>query len=451
MTTATPTEHRFQLTMGAPLVANAGWLSFVRIFFSLYLLAFAQTRSAASIATLPDAYFNPPVGPLMVLSSAPSSIFLVLLQVLVTVGLILLLVGYRTALVSYSLPVVLIFLAGIRFSTGKIDHDILIYLLPLFLARAWGSQLAVRSERFAAPRLDILALFLGFFFLSSGVIKAASGWLDWDYSATASWLDFYRTNYGAETALSGFLSGVPAFMLELLDWATVLLECSILPLLLFKRTTALAVLLCLFFNVAVIFLFGIDFAELFPVYLALLPFALHTVKELRTTGVAGLAFVTVLAASWNSMTGGVVTLGPFATSGSIFWVFSIGVGCLAGYATWKTLWSTSGFVVSRKIGSVVISALSIPLLLTLVWTEPYPAVIGPGFRGGISGDLKQTWTKDGEEVGPKAIFDGSPYSQNIGFFGWPSPEGQGHEFRQWHGNGELELPAGVTVEWVRVR
>ena len=289
MTTATPTEHRFQLTMGAPLVANAGWLSFVRIFFSLYLLAFAQTRSAASIATLPDAYFNPPVGPLMVLSSAPSSIFLVLLQVLVTVGLILLLVGYRTALVSYSLPVVLIFLAGIRFSTGKIDHDILIYLLPLFLARAWGSQLAVRSERFAAPRLDILALFLGFFFLSSGVIKAASGWLDWDYSATASWLDFYRTNYGAETALSGFLSGVPAFMLELLDWATVLLECSILPLLLFKRTTALAVLLCLFFNVAVIFLFGIDFAELFPVYLALLPFALHTVKELRTTGVAGLA------------------------------------------------------------------------------------------------------------------------------------------------------------------
>ncbi|EPR77006.1 hypothetical protein ADILRU_0845 [Leifsonia rubra CMS 76R] len=450
------TQAQQKVRFFPPVVAESGdghdgWLSIVRILFAWYLLTFAQIKSASSIADLPDAYFEPPLGPLMFLGSAPSALVVTALQIGATVGLVLLLIGYRTMQLSYVLPVIFIVLAGIRFSTGKIDHDILIYLLPIFLARSWGARLAVRPERYIRPRLDVLALFLGFFFLSSGVIKALSGWLDWDYSATAGWLAFYQTNYGVETPLAAWLGGFSGPILELLDWATVVLECSILPLLLFKRTVAVALLFCLLFNVGVLLLFGIDFAELFPVYLALLPLAVKAPKQLSMLLSGGLLLVAVISASLNSLTRGVVTLGPFGTNMSIFWVFVFLVGSLIVHTAFTTVRTTSGYNVPLKSGALVVSILSVPLLLTLFWSEPYPAIIGPGFRGGITGELKQVWMKDGREAQPSEVFGGSPYSKNIGFFGWPSPEGQGHEFRPWDTQKPPELPDGVTVEWIRVR
>ncbi|GAA1205406.1 hypothetical protein GCM10009655_00510 [Rhodoglobus aureus] len=428
-----------------------GWLSAVRILFAWYLLTFGSVKSAIAVEALPETYFNPPLGPFMLLNSAPNGIIIFGLQVAATLGLMLLLIGYRTALVSYVVPILFIVLAGIRFSTGKIDHDVLLYLLPLFLARSWGTRLSLRPERYLPPRLDVLALFVGFFFLTSGILKASTGWLDLDYSATAGWLAFYQTNYGVETVLASWLSDFSGAPLELLDWLTVLLECSILPLLFFRRTVAVALLMCLSFNIGVVLLFGINFSELFPVYLALLPLAIKAVEKLTYVVAGGLLLATVIIANLGPLIGGAVTFGPFGLKVPMFWVFAFLMGIVIAYTVIKSLRTEAGANVSLKTSMVVLSLLSVPLLITVLWTEPYPAIIGPGFRGGITGELKQVWIKDGQEVRPSEVFGGSPYSTNIGFYGWPSPQGQGHEYRPWDAGETPELPEGVTVEWVRVR
>lgn len=441
----------FSSTMTSADGTREGWLSVVRILFAWYLLTFGSVKSAIAVSALPETYFNPPLGPFMLLSAAPSGIVIFGLQAVVTLGLLLLLIGYRTSVVSYVVPILLIVLAGIRFSTGKIDHDILLYLLPLFLARSWGTRLSLRPEKYLRPRLDVLALFVGFFFLTSGILKASTGWLDPDYSATAGWLAFYQTNYGVETVLAGWLGDVSGAPLELLDWLTVLLECSILPLLFFRRTVAVALLFCLSFNIVVVLLFGINFSELFPVYLALLPLAIKTVEKLTYLAAGGILLLTVIIGNVGSLIGGAMTLGPFGLKVPMFWVFAALMGIVITYVAIKSLRTESGYTVSRRTSIVVISLLSVPLVITVFWTEPYPAIIGPGFRGGITGELRQVWMKDGQEVRPREVFDGSPYSTNISLYGWPSPQGQGHEYRPWDTNETPELPEEVTVEWVRVR
>lgn len=370
------------------------------------------------------------------------------LEIAITLGLFLLLVGWRTSIVSITLTLGFVVQSGIRFSTGKIDHDILLFLVPLFLASSWGARLALRPEKFKIPRLDIFGIFLGFFFLTSGLQKGLTGWLAVDHSSTQNWLYFYQNNYSFLGPIGKFVLSFPNFLLELLDWATVILECAILPLLLFRKLVPIALLLALSFNMVVYLIFGIDFSKLIPVYLVLLPIYFFPKMRLSMAKASIVVVATALSATINSLTQGILKIGPFSLEIPIFWITTSALLIAIGLTIFPTLKSSSGLT-SKPISIIAtIGILSIPFVLSVLWTEPYPAVIGPGFRGGITSEYRQIWKKDGEIVDPSDVFQvPAPFSKNIALFGWPSPQSQGHEFKKWNLDSQITLPNGVTVEW----
>jgi hypothetical protein len=105
---------------------------------------------------------------------------------------------------------------------------------------------------------------------------------------------------------------------------------------------------------------------------------------------------------------------------------------LVGIIWKKTVWSTNSMGDSYGQGVLTSLVLTVPLLITILWTEPYPAIIGPGFRGNVNGCEQQMFTKDGNLVSPQSLFGiENPFAQNLGFHFFPNPEFQGHETREW--------------------
>ena len=183
-------------------------------------------------------------------------------------SLVLLLLGYQTRNISVLVSVLLIVSAGIRFSTGKIDHDILLLILPFMLRNSWGSAFAVKPQIFRES--TSLPSLISFFFFSSAVIKLTSGYLNLGSQSIYEWLKFYELNYGFLGVFGPAVANTSSLNLEILDYATVFVEVLIAILFFFRSTRVIAITLALIFHLVIFLIFGIDFSKLFLVYIALL-------------------------------------------------------------------------------------------------------------------------------------------------------------------------------------
>jgi hypothetical protein len=122
------------------------------------------------------------------------------------------------------------------FSVGKINHEILIAVVPIVKAYSnWGMAFSVdskQSDKSAIAEswpLTFVAVLIGFMMFTAGFPKILGGWLDLSTQATQGHLfnQFYmreRQDLLAEAAVN-FQS--PLFW-ELLDWGTVLFEIAFL-------------------------------------------------------------------------------------------------------------------------------------------------------------------------------------------------------------------------------
>lgn len=410
----------------------------IRVTFCSLLLFLQPPQDLSELSKIaPDAW-APPIGPFLLFNSPPTDTAVWWIENSIRVLLVFLLTGFLTRFSSLSLAVLLFISSGFKFSTGKIDHDILLILLPLFLARAWGSRLSVKPEKYVAPRLNLLAACVGFFFLSSSLFKLFSGWLDFNSSATENWLNFYELNYGFQGPFASTLLEYPTFVLEALDWGTVMLELAVMPLLLFAKTRKLALMLCFTFNVAVMMVFGIDFIKLAIIYFALVPVKL-SIPSRAGPAILGLALLaTALQFFWNVKIDKYFVLISF----SLLFAFLL----VASITIHKEYMLKNG----KGKGILLFGFFLLPFLSTSLISEPYPAILGPSFRGMVDGNLQQQWYISGTRVSPELVFNAGPvYSQNLAFFHFPAPTFQGHEFRQFR-EPNLELPDNVEVIWIEV-
>lgn len=109
----------------------------------------------------------------------------------------------------------------------------------------------------------------------------------------------------------------------------------------------------------------------------------------------------------------------------------------------------SGRVFSTK-ATIRLLSLALPLILTIYWTEPYPALIGPGFRGQVIGCTKQLVTRNGDNVSFESVFDiQNPFAQNLGFQMYPNMAFQGHETKAW--KAKKFFSSEIEVNWVQLR
>lgn len=215
-------------------------LGLMRIVLSLFLLFFLIPGNGIAhfyfLSTLPSDFYAAPPGPMMLFDQFPSYTFIITLSSISTLSVFLMLFGYKTKWASIIAGLTILLLQGFIFSVGKINHEILIAVVPIVMAFSnWGSAFSIDSKQQTNPDkveswpLTFIAVLIGFMMFTAGFPKILGGWLDFTTQATQGHLlnQFYvreRQDLLAEVAVN---LHSPIFW-EMLDWGTVLFEVGFL-------------------------------------------------------------------------------------------------------------------------------------------------------------------------------------------------------------------------------
>lgn len=253
-------------------------LGLLRIFTALFLLFFlipgGGTAHYQFLSSLPSDFYAPPPGPMMLFDSFPGLVTFQVLQTAVILSVLMILVGYHTKWASIITGLIVLMLQGFIFSVGKIDHEILVAIVPIILAYSnWGAAFSIDSLRNDSNKkteswpLTLLALFIGFMMFTAGFPKILGGWLDVSTQAAQSHLlnQFYvreRQDLLAEIAVQW---NNPVLW-ELLDWATVLFEIGFLISILRVAWFRLLVGIAVFFHFSTMMIMNIAFLPNFIAY-----------------------------------------------------------------------------------------------------------------------------------------------------------------------------------------
>ena len=248
-----------------PAGLRTGDLARVRILYASYMLLFNLPRWGW-IDDLPGSWYSPPPGMMPLFPAPPPGWLLDVGTVTVAVLLSAVLVGYRTRFASVALSLVLLLGSGFAYSWGKINHDIFLVLLPLFLAPAgWGNALSLdaRAGRTGPARrwpITLFAVAVSLAILSAAVPKLLSGWLSFSNEAVRGFLIRNIAVHGRDELLAEQAAALELGLLwPLTDIIAVTLEAALIVLL-FRRgwfRTGLAALGV--FHVAVLLTMNIAF------------------------------------------------------------------------------------------------------------------------------------------------------------------------------------------------
>jgi predicted DCC family thiol-disulfide oxidoreductase YuxK len=242
-----------------------------RIVYALIVLL--MLPDFAWIAVFPDSMYNPPPGPMQLLSGFPSLWVLRGLEAALAVCLVAILLGWRTRTASFLSVAVAMTGYGLCYSLGKIDHDILLVLVPAPMALAgWGDRLSLdaarrrargeaeRPERADQWPLRLYALMIGLAFLTAATYKLRGGWLDPStHAVQASVIEQYFTHGRGELLVPMFLTVKNPVFWEILDVATVVLEAGLVLAVLTWATTRVWFAIAATFHVGVWLMLNIPF------------------------------------------------------------------------------------------------------------------------------------------------------------------------------------------------
>jgi hypothetical protein len=244
-------------------------LAIFRILYSAYLLL-SMVPTALWVDRMPHAFFSPPVGMTALVGGFPPAGVMAALNAGLVVVAGLLLVGWRTPTVSVATGVLLLAIKSVEYSDGKINHDILLVLMPLLLAGSgWGSALSVDARRGAPhplrPRpswaLALTAFVIGWAMFGAGAIKALTGWLDPATKSTYGYLAANVLVTGREPPLGGPALGWNAPLAwEVADWAAVIMEVGFLLAMLHPRAFRSILAVACLFHLGVWMLFDIPYS-----------------------------------------------------------------------------------------------------------------------------------------------------------------------------------------------
>jgi hypothetical protein len=439
-------------------------LGLYRVLYALGSLALWRPVPSEALSSIPDAFFFPPAGPIQLLSGFPSAAVLTALEAGALSALVALLLGYRTHVAGIAFGVLSILQCGLRYSTGKIDHELLIVLVPVVLAwSGWGDRFSVdewrhgrphRRRRPSARPIAVLALLVGATFAASGAAKTLTGWLDPRGSAVWGWAVTYQDYGWPVNDVNRWLVPryVPALW-EAMDVATVLFELGFLVAALSGRWFRPYLVLALGFHIGILLVFGIDFSRLLLLYLAFAPLHLGQSDAVRTLDRvfaslakipgAFLAVAAVLVGTavqvWDVPTllaalSARVPL-PFGTG---LWLLTASLlACGIAFAlrrqAARPIDEPATRPLPRWLRIAATLAIVSPFLVLVRWSEPYPALVGPLFtgvraEGGTAVVLRQdVWVQGPggrREVQPEQLFRTSAnFGDNLQNYRFPPPLG----------------------------
>lgn len=238
------------------------------------LARFRIVFGAVGLATLfdfswfshfPSTMYLPPPGPFQLLSGFPPEPIAVGIEILIALAFASIAFGYRTVAAGWVATVLMVIGFGFTYSLGKIDHPILFALAPAVLGHTgWGGALSLdrlrgRSMPFRHWPLRLLAMMIGIGFFTAGLAKLRGGWLSVEtQAARREFLNFYVD--GNTGGILPWLAELqPAVLWEVADWATVLLELTLVGWVLWWRAFRVAIALITLFHLSVYVLLTISF------------------------------------------------------------------------------------------------------------------------------------------------------------------------------------------------
>lgn len=267
---------------------TAEGLALYRVFTALFILSFLlpNMEMYEFLGGLPDDFYTPPPGPMWLFDGFPTATVFNLLHAVLIISLISLLVGFRTSYASILTGVILLIIKGFFYSVGKINHDLLVAVVPIFMAfSSWGAAYSVDSyyqisdKKVYSWPLTLLALTIGFMMFTAGFPKLLGGWLSIDSQATLGhfFKQFYinsRQDLLAET----LINYDNRFFWELLDYGTVLFEIGFLVAVFRPLTTRIFISIAVIFHSSIMMILNISFLPNFVAYAAFLNWPLITNK-----------------------------------------------------------------------------------------------------------------------------------------------------------------------------
>jgi hypothetical protein len=222
------------------------------------------------LSRYPDFMFHAPPGPLRLLSGFPSPTVLVVLEVLRSLALIMLGLGLWTRYSSIASCLMISITYGLTYCLGKVDHTILLVVVPLVLAFAnWGDRFSVdalrHEHRPSVQRqwpLRLLALLIGWAFFAAALTKILTGWLSFSSQAARGYFVLGFLTEGRTYWLAEWVAAHDLRVAwEATDWLTVAFELSILVALPWWRSFRIALAIAAIFHLSVLLIMDIDFSH----------------------------------------------------------------------------------------------------------------------------------------------------------------------------------------------
>jgi Vitamin K-dependent gamma-carboxylase len=258
--------RRLESRMYQSFAARPVDLAVYRVLYAACVLL-QVVPTAAWLRHAPRAFFSPPIGLAALFTSFPAPFVITGLNALLALFVGMLLVGWRTSVASLGTGLTLLVLKSWEYSLGKINHDILLIIVPFVLAfSGWGDAFSFdaarydRGDRARSWPLALLALLIGYGMFTAGWTKLSSGWLDPQTLSTyGHLLNNYRAT-GRETLAAARALRIDSFVLwKAGDWAATLLELSFLAAIVNREIFCVVMALATVFHLAVWLLFDISF------------------------------------------------------------------------------------------------------------------------------------------------------------------------------------------------
>lgn len=254
-------------------------LGIFRIVFSSFLLFFLIPGNGMAhfefLSAIPADFFNPPPGPLRLLESYPEFIVFRLLRLVIILSSVAMMLGFFTKKASILAGLTVLLLQGGIYSVGKVNHEILIGMVPLVMAWSnWGAAYSVdefggqvSKRKIETWPITLLSVFLAFMMFTAGFPKILGGWLDISTQATQGHLmnQYFENGRQALLASAAVKADAPIFW-ELLDWVTVIFETGFLFVLWKPRLFKIFVGLAVLFHFSTMMILNIAFLPNFAVY-----------------------------------------------------------------------------------------------------------------------------------------------------------------------------------------
>ncbi|WP_110917425.1 HTTM domain-containing protein [Mycolicibacterium holsaticum] len=233
-------------------------------------LTLCVVPSIGWLANYPDFFYQAPLGPFQLLNGYPPLVVLTVLEILRSLALVLLGFGLWTRVVSIAVAALLLVTYGLTYTLGKIDHTILLIIIPLVLAFSnWGDRFSVDAllknpKPKSTPQWPFryLALAIGLSFFVAAAIKLGTGWLAPSSQAVRGQFYEYLLARDRPFGLAEWVVGLnvtPAW--EILDWATVVLEFAMLATVPWWRAFRTALACAAIFHLSVYLCLDIAFTH----------------------------------------------------------------------------------------------------------------------------------------------------------------------------------------------